>query len=191
MTDFPLHTIESAPERSKAALQQLQSAFGMLPNIAAAMATSPVLIDSLVGLFQKVHGGSFTEAQVQTVLLTDAVTNACTWAVAFHTALALKEGLNPIDVQAIREGRPPKDAKLSALSTLAKTMIEKRGLLNDQDVDRFIAAGFGKDHVLEVIGIVAASTITNYTGSITKPPLEAPFQAHAWKKMSGATGHGS
>jgi AhpD family alkylhydroperoxidase len=191
MTDFPLHTIESAPERSKAALQQLQSAFGMLPNIAAAMATSPVLIDSLVGLFQKVHGGSFTEAQVQTVLLTDAVTNACTWAVAFHTALALKEGLNPIDVQAIREGRPPKDAKLSALSTLAKTMIEKRGLLNDQDVDRFIAAGFGKDHVLEVIGIVAASTITNYTGSITKPPLEAPFQAHAWKKMNGATGHGS
>jgi AhpD family alkylhydroperoxidase len=191
VTDFPLHTIESAPERSKAALQQLQSAFGMLPNIAAAMATSPVLIDSLVGLFQKVHGGSFTEAQVQTVLLTDAVTNACTWAVAFHTALALKEGLNPIDVQAIREGRPPKDAKLSALSTLAKTMIEKRGLLNDQDVDRFIAAGFGKDHVLEVIGIVAASTITNYTGSITKPPLEAPFQAHAWKKMNGATGHGS
>jgi AhpD family alkylhydroperoxidase len=191
MTDFPLHTIESAPERSKAALQQLQSAFGMLPNIAAAMATSPVLIDSLVGLFQKVHGGSFTEAQVQTVLLTDAVTNACTWAVAFHTALALKEGLNPMDVQAIREGRPPKDAKLSALSTLAKTMIEKRGLLNDQDVDRFIAAGFGKDHVLEVIGIVAASTITNYTGSITKPPLEAPFQAHAWKKMNGATGHGS
>ena len=23
-------------------------------------------------------------------------------------------------------------------------------------------------------------TITNYTGSITKTPLEAPFQAHAW-----------
>jgi AhpD family alkylhydroperoxidase len=191
VTDFPLHTIESAPERSKAALQQLQSAFGMLPNIAAAMATSPVLIDSLVGLFQKVHGGSFTEAQVQTVLLTDAVTNACTWAVAFHTALALKEGLSPTDVQAIREGRSPKDAKLSALSSLAKTMIEKRGLLNDQDVDGFIAAGFGKDHVLEVIGIVAASTITNYTGSITKPPLEPPFQAHAWKKMNDAIGKGS
>jgi hypothetical protein len=31
-----------------------------------------------------------------------------------------------------------------------------------------------------VIAAVAASTITNYTGSITKPALEAPFQAHAW-----------
>jgi AhpD family alkylhydroperoxidase len=180
MTNFPVYTIESAPERSKPALQQLQSAFGMIPNIAGAMATSPVLINSLVGLFKNVHSGSFTEAQVQTVLLTDAVTNACTWAVAFHTALALKEGIDPKDVEAIREHRLPKDAKLAALSALARTMIEKRGRLADQDVHQFIAAGFGKDHALEVIGIVAASTITNYTGSITKTPLEAPFQAHAW-----------
>lgn len=180
MTDFPTLSSESAPERSKSALQQLQSAFGMIPNIAGAMATSPVLINSLVGLFGNVHGGSFTERQVQTVLLTDAVTNAATWAVAFHTTLALKEGIDPADVQAIRDGRLPKDNKLAALSALAKAMIEKRGRLNEKDVDQFLAAGFGKDHLLEVIAAVAASTITNYTSSITKPPLEAPFQAHAW-----------
>ena len=180
MTNFPVHTIESAPERSKPALQQLQSAFGMIPNLIGAMSTSPILIDSLVGLFGKVHGGSFTEAQVQTVLLTDAVTNASTWAVAFHTTLALKEGIDPADVQAIRDGRLPKDNKLAVLSALAKTMIEKRGRLDDDDLNRFLATGFGKDHLLEVIAAVAASTITNYTGSITKPPLEAPFQAHAW-----------
>ena len=180
MTTFPVHNMESAPKRSKPALQKLQSAFGMIPNIAGSMVTAPVLINSLVGLFGNVHGGSFTEAQVQTVLLTDAVTNASAWAVAFHTALALREGLDPADVQAIREGRLPKDGKLTALSALARAMIEKRGRLDDEDVDRFIAAGFGKDHALEVIAIVAASTITNYTGSITKTPLEAPFQAHAW-----------
>jgi alkylhydroperoxidase family enzyme len=180
MTNFPVHTIATAPERSKPAMQQLQSAFGMIPNIVGAMATSPVLLNSLVGLFGNVHGGSFTEAQVQIVLLTDAVTNASTWAAAFHTALALKEGIDPADVQAIREGRLPRDNKFAALSALARTMIEKRGRLDDQDVDRFIAAGFGKDHALEVIAIVAASTITNYTGSITKTPLDAPFQAHAW-----------
>jgi alkylhydroperoxidase family enzyme len=180
MTHFPVHTMESAPDGSKPALQTLQSAFGMLPNIAGALATSPILINSLVGLFGNVHGGSFTEPQIQTVLLTDAVTNASTWAVAFHTALALKAGIDPADMQAIRDSRLPKDNKLSALSALARTMIEKRGRLDDQDVDQFIAAGFGKDHVLEVIAIVAASTITNYTASITKTPLEAAFQAHAW-----------
>ena len=180
MTHFPVHTMESAPDGSKPALQTLQSAFGMLPNIAGALATSPILINSLVGLFGSVHGGSFTEPQIQTVLLTDAVTNASTWAVAFHTTLALKAGIDPADVQAIRDGRLPKDSKLSALSALARTMIEKRGRLDDQDVDQFIAVGFGKDHALEVIAIVAASTITNYTASITKTPLEPAFQAHAW-----------
>jgi hypothetical protein len=106
MKNFSVQTMQSAPERSKPALRQLQSAFGMIPNIAGSMATSPVLINSLVGLFGNVHDGSFTEAQVQVVLLTDAVTNASTWAVAFHTTLALKEGIDRADVQAIRDGRP-------------------------------------------------------------------------------------
>ena len=181
MTSFPVHTIESAPERSQPSLRQLQSAFGMIPNLIGAMSTSPVLIDSLVGLFGKVHGSSFTEAQVQTVLLTDAVTNNSPWAVAFHTTLALKEGIDLADVQAIRNGRLPKNSKLAALSGLAKAMIEKRGHLGDDDIKRFLAAGFGKDHLLEVIAAVAASTITNYTASITRPPLEALFQDQAWQ----------
>jgi AhpD family alkylhydroperoxidase len=180
MQSFPVYTIESAPEQSKAALQNLKAAFGMVPNLAGTIATSPVLINGLVGLFQGIHGGSFTEAQIQILLLTNAVTNACAWAVAFHTALALKEGVDPADVEAIREGRAPRDRQHAALSAIAKSLIEKRGRLDDQDVDKFTGAGFGKDLVLEVIAVVAASTITNYTGSVTRPPLEAPFQAHLW-----------
>jgi AhpD family alkylhydroperoxidase len=177
---LPILTMESAPEASKPALNQLQAAFGMIPNIAGVMANSPVLINSLVGLFGNVHGGSFSEAQVQTVLLTDAVTNRCAWAVAFHTALGLKAGLDHADVEAIRERRLPKDMKHAALSLLAKTLIEKRGRLDDPDIDQFVAAGFSKELALEVIAAVAASTITNYTGSLTRIPLEAPFEAHAW-----------
>jgi AhpD family alkylhydroperoxidase len=180
MEQFPVYTIDTAPEASRAALQDLHAAFGIIPTIAGAMATSPVLINSLVGLFGRVHGGSFTEAQIQTLLLTNAVTNACAWAVAFHTALALKEGLSSADVDAIRAGRSPNDGKLGVLSTLARTLIEKRGRIIDQDREAFLAAGFGKDHLLEVIAVVAASTITNYTGNVTNPPLEAPFQGHVW-----------
>jgi alkylhydroperoxidase family enzyme len=116
----------------------------------------------------------------ETILLTDGVTIGCAWAITFHTVLALKAGLDPADVEAIREGRLPRDSKRAALSALAKALIEKRGRLDDQDIDRFMAAGFGKDHTLEVIAAVAASTITNYTGSVTKTPLEPAFQAHAW-----------
>lgn len=188
MSAFPVHSLQTAPERSKPALAALQSAFGFIPNIAGAMSTSPVLIDSLVGLFGNVHRGSFSEAQIQTLLLTNAVTNGAAWAVAFHSFLALKEGLEPAEVAAIRSGRAPKDAKLAALSTLARTLIEKRGHLDDLDKGRFLAAGFGPDHLLEVVAVVAASTITNYTASVTRPPVEPTFQPHSWTAQPLAQG---
>jgi hypothetical protein len=34
---------------------------------------------------------------------------------------------------------------------------------------------------MEVIAIVAASTITNYAGTIANPPLEDRFQQFAWR----------
>jgi len=182
MSNFPVHTLQTAPEASKPALEGLQSAFGFIPNIAAAMATSPVLINSLVALFHQVHGDgkSFAEPQIEVVLLTDAVTNGSTWAAAFHTYLALNKGVPASEVQAIRDGDLPKDPKFAALSRLAKTLIEKRGRLNAYDKDAFLQAGFSPNQLLEVVAIVAASTITNYTASITHPPLEANFQPHAW-----------
>jgi AhpD family alkylhydroperoxidase len=181
MVSYPIHSIESAPEKSQPALEQLRQAFGFVPNLAGAIANSPVLANSLVGLFQNVHGGSFTEAEVQAVLLTNAVTNSCAWATAFHTALALKEGLDPVDVQAIRKRQLPANKRYAALSRLARTLIEQRGHLSNEDVTAFIEAGFAQELVLEVVAIVAASTITNYAGSITKPPLEELFQQHVWR----------
>jgi alkylhydroperoxidase family enzyme len=181
MEKFAVYTIDSAPEASRPALRDVQARFGAIPNLAGAMALSPVLIKSFVPIFDQVHGGSFNEPQIQTVLLTDAVTNASTWAVALHTALGLKAGLAAADVEAIRSGRSPADKKLGALSTVARTLIEKRGRLDDQDIGRFLQAGFSKELLLEVITIVAASTITNYTGSVTQPPLEGWLQVHAWK----------
>jgi alkylhydroperoxidase family enzyme len=180
MSSHPVHTIESAPAQSKPVLQQLQQAFGLIPNIAGAMAASPVLINGFLGLFQRVHASSLTEPQIQTLLLTNAVTNASEWAVAFHTALALKQGVHPADVDAIRRGGQPNDVGLASLSTLARTLIEKRGRLAESDQRRFFEGGFSSEQILEVIAVVAASTITNYTGSVTRPALEAPFDEFAW-----------
>src|SRR6185437_7677863 len=104
MSDYPVHTIESAPAQAKPVLEQLENLFGQIPNIAAKMATSPTLIAGFIGLFERVHASSLTEPQIQTLLLTNAVVNASEWPVAFHTALALKEGVAPADVDAIRRG---------------------------------------------------------------------------------------
>jgi AhpD family alkylhydroperoxidase len=181
MPNYPIHTIASAPEKSKSALEWLQQAFGVLPNLPATIANSPKLINSLVGEFQQVHSPGFTEAENQIVLLTDAVTNSCKYAVAFHTALALQQGISSEETDAIRERRLPADKQFAALSSLAKTLIEKRGHLSEQELDSFLAAGFTKEQVFEVIAMVSASTITNYVGTIANPTLDEPFRPYAWQ----------
>jgi AhpD family alkylhydroperoxidase len=122
-----------------------------------------------------------TEQEIQIVLLTDAVANSCAYAVAFHTVLALKQGVSSGEAEAIRARLVPKDRRFAALSTLAKTLIEKRGHLSEQELDAFIATRFTKEQILEVIAIVAASTITNYAGTIANLPLEDQFQQFAWR----------
>jgi alkylhydroperoxidase family enzyme len=180
MTQYQIHTLESAPEKSKAALQGLKQAVGIVPNLAATMAESPTLVNGFVGAFGNFHGGSFTGAQKQTLLLTNAVTNSSKWAVAFHSTLALKEGVPGDAVQAIRERRLPNDKQLAALSALSRALIEKRGHLDDQDLRSFTDSGFTKAQVLEVIAGLAVSTMANYAGNITKPALEPPFTAQVW-----------
>jgi AhpD family alkylhydroperoxidase len=178
---YPIHTLRSAPEASQPVLAQVQQTFDLIPNIAGAMANSPELLKAFLGLFQQVHSGTFTEAEIQTLLLTNAVTNACNWAVAFHTMLALKEGLTQADVDAIRARNLPADTRLSALSHLARRLIETRGHVPAHDLEGFIAAGFTQAQSLEILAVIAASTITNYAGTIAQPPLEDFLQPHVWR----------
>jgi alkylhydroperoxidase family enzyme len=180
MSSYRIHSLDSAPEKSKPALQDLKQTFGFLPNLAGAMAESPVLIDAFAAVFHRVHAGSFSEAELQVLLLTNAVTNSSAWPVALHSHLALAAGVAPGDVQAIRERRVPKDRKRAALSALARAMIEKRGHLDERDLAIVREAGLGQELVLEAVLVVAASTITNYTASIAKPSLEAALQPQAW-----------
>jgi AhpD family alkylhydroperoxidase len=181
LSTFPVYDIDNAPEKSGPILCSLKEFFGFVPNIAGAMAGSPTLINGFISVFQNAHSGSFSEAQVQLLLLTNAVTNACDWAVAFHTHLALQQGVTPEDVEAIRVGLLPSDAKHAALSSLARRLIERRDHVEAARLRDFLDSGFAREQVLEVILVVSASTITNYVGTVALPPLEQAFAQHAWQ----------
>ena len=180
MTTYPIHTTDTAPDGAKQALRGLQEAVGMVPNLAATMANCPSLINTFVAGSGQFQGGSLTGGERQTLLLTNAVTNRCSWAVAFHSTLALKEGVEPADVEAIRNGRAPAAPRLAALWALTRELIDKRGHLGDGDLKAFTAAGFDDVHVLEVITGAALSAMANYTGNVAGPPLDEPFRAQAW-----------
>jgi AhpD family alkylhydroperoxidase len=182
MNTYPIHTTESAPESARQSLEFLQKAFGMIPNLAATMASSPSLVNTFVAAQGQFAGETFTGGERQVLLLTNAVTNECSWAVAFHSAMALKQGVAAVEVDAIRERRLPSDPRLAALSLTTRQLIDNRGHLDEGDMDDFLAAGFDRVQLFEMITGVAISTMANYAGNIAQPPLDEPFQAHAWKQ---------
>ncbi|MFT3706456.1 MAG: carboxymuconolactone decarboxylase family protein [Archangium sp.] len=177
---FPVHTLTTAPEKSKPALEGLQKTFGLIPNLAATMATSPTLVNGFVGALVNFLGGTLDAKERQVVLLTNAVMNRSAWAVAFHSTAALKEGVSTDDVKAIREGGLPENAKYRALSSTVRALVERRGHLEPRDLELFAAAGYSHAQLLEVIAGQGASMMANYAGNITRPPLETPFAPQAW-----------
>ena len=50
MSQYAIHTIDSAPERSKQLLQAVKQAVGMVPNLAAGMAESPQLLEGFLAV---------------------------------------------------------------------------------------------------------------------------------------------
>jgi AhpD family alkylhydroperoxidase len=180
MHPYKVHTIESAPEKSKPALAALKHSVGVVPNLAATMAESPTLMNGFVSAFGNFHSSTFSGPEKQILLLTNAVTNRCAWAVAFHSTIALKEGVAPTAVQAIRNGQLPDDSKFAALSRFTRALIEHRGHLSDSELENFVAASYTPEHVFDVIAGLAVSTMANYAGNVAQPPLEAPFHAQAW-----------
>lgn len=181
MPGYRIHTIETAPEASRNALQKLQANFGLIPNLAATMAESPTLVNGFVGALVNFLSGTFCAAERQVLLLTNAVTNRSAWAVSFHSTAALREGVDNAIVQSIRDGRVVDHARFSALSMLSRKSIENRGHLTETDITSFTDAGFSRDQVLEVLAGIAVSTMANFAGNITHPILEAPFKAQEWQ----------
>ncbi|HEX3778682.1 MAG TPA: carboxymuconolactone decarboxylase family protein [Pseudonocardiaceae bacterium] len=182
MTDYPIQTIDTAPAATRPALTGLHAAFGLIPNVAGVMANSPALLNSFFSAFGHFRGetGTFTPAERQVLLLSNAINNDCPWAVAFHSVEAIQDGVAPEVVAALRGRAVPAEPRMAALAGVSKALIDKRGHLDETDAKAFTSAGFDDNQLLEAIASVAISTMTNYAGNLADPPLEAAFQSQVW-----------
>lgn len=186
MSLYDVHTIETAPEGSKPLLESLQGAIGMIPNLAAAMAESPELLRGFLSIRQIFYGGTFSPGEIQVLALTNAFENGCRYCMAFHSTLALKEGVSREAVEALRAGRSPEEPKLNALSEFSRALVKQRGHVGDDELRKLFAAGYSKAQALEVVLGVAVSILPNFAHHITQCPLDGAFRAHAWDAVTAA-----
>lgn len=105
--------------------------------------------------------------------LANNVLNECEYRSAGHSVLARMSGVAPAAIEALRLGTPIADARLQALRLFAETVVRERGFVAGAAVDAFLAAGFTKAHVLEVVTIIVTKTISNCVSHIAGTLLDA------------------
>lgn len=170
--DFKLHTIETAPEASQKDLADVKQKFGRVPNFFAVAAESPAAISAYASLSNIFRATALTPAEQQIVILAASVENKCEYCVAAHSRGAKMAGVPEDVIQGIRDRAALKDAKAEALRRLVSRIVEKRGWLSDGDVQDFLAHGYSRSRLLDVMVGISMKTLSNYINHLADPPVE-------------------
>jgi uncharacterized peroxidase-related enzyme len=175
MTSFTVHTIESAPEASQAALQATQKAWGFVPTLHGTLAESPVALSAYTAMYGDITTRATLSPQEQQVAFQAVnVLHGCEYCTAGHTHLSRAVKLPEDVIQALRDSRPIlSNARLQALREFTEAVVRERGMAGDHAMEAFYDAGFTQAQVLEVVTIVACKTISNYTNHLTHTPHES------------------
>jgi AhpD family alkylhydroperoxidase len=188
MTRFELHTVETAPEGSKAELADVTKAWGFTPKLQATLAESPAALIGYDTLFGLVAKSTLTPVEQQVAYLSVSVFHGCEYCTMGHTYLGRTAGMEEAEIAALRAGDLPADPKLAALARFTRAVVATRGHAGDSAVEAVLAAGFTQANVLDVVAIIATKTISNYTNHLTHTPKESFMSDPSLAWTAPATG---
>jgi len=182
MTEFTLHTEDTAPEASKRLLAKSKKAYGMIPGLHAVMAEAPGLLESYQTVHELFANSSFDKDELTVVWQSVNVEHACHYCVPAHTGIAKSMGVSDDISDALRNETPLPNARLEALRTFTLSVVRDRGNVDDGAVQAFLNAGFTRRQILEVILGVSQKVMSNYTNHLANTPIDAAFKKLEWQK---------
>ncbi|UTV87031.1 carboxymuconolactone decarboxylase family protein [Cobetia amphilecti] len=183
MTDFTLHTADTAPQDSKPLLDKSVKAFGMVPGLHAVMAEAPGLLEGYQVLHQLFLDSSFNDEETTVVWQTINVEHNCHYCVPAHTGIAKAMKVDDAIIEALRNETPLPTERLEALRTFTLAVVRERGFVDDATVQTFLDAGYTKRNVLEVILGLSQKVMSNYTNHLAETPIDEPFKKFEWHKQ--------
>ena len=186
MTDFIKHTIETAPEASKPLLETSFKNNGRIPGLHSIMADAPGLLATYNFAHQQFMATSLTDDEKTVVWQTVNVEQDCHYCVPAHTGIAKMMKIDDAISDALRNETPLPTAKLEALRDFTLLVIRNRGFVNEADTQAFLAAGFTKTNILEVILGAAQKLMSNYTNHFAQTPVDTVFEKFAWSRTKTA-----
>lgn len=163
---------ETAEGKTKELLDAVQKQVGFAPNLMKTMAHSPQVLEAYLN-FSGTLGKTLNAKLREEISLVTAEENGCGYCASAHTAIGKMVGLTEEQTLAAREGRGS-DAKNDAGLKFAKTILEKRGKVGDNDLEAVKNAGFSEVELTEIVANVALNIFTNYFNEVAQTEIDFP-----------------
>ena len=172
MTRINVINADQTNGKAKELLDAVQAKLGITPNMMKTMAQSPAVLEAYLSFGGALDSTLDGKLREQIAVLT-AEENGCGYCASAHTAIGKMVGLSDETILAAR-GAIADDAKIDAALKFAKTVVEKRGKVSDEDVARVKNAGFDDGAVAEIVANVALNIFTNYFNEVAKTEIDFP-----------------
>jgi len=181
MSTFPIHTLETAPEKSKPFLEKSLKSFGMIPGLHGALAEAPGLLEAYQMLHKLFTESSFDNDEQTVVWQTINVEHECHYCVPAHTGIAAMMKVDPAISEALRNKTALPTEKLQALHDFTLSMVRNRAHVSEQELEAFYTAGYTQRQVLDIILGISQKVISNYTNHLAETPVDDAFKKYAWQ----------
>ncbi len=173
MTRINLVDPASASPAVKPTLDQINGAFGVVPNMFKAVANSPAALASMWGSFGALGSGATGTKLGEKIAVAVADRNACNYCLAAHTVLGQKAGASAAEMAAAQIGQSD-DPKTAAALGFALKVVENRGQITTADVQVLRSVGFDDSAIMEILAHVALNLFTNYVNVAFDIPVDFP-----------------
>jgi len=177
---YQIHSTKTAPVDAQPALAQIQQNLNFIPNALAAMAESPVTLSSYLQQGEMLQQTSFTDTERHLLYLTVTQEFDSVYCVSAHTAFAKMDGIPDDLIQQLRDGQTLADSRLETLRQFAKKMAQTNCNVSEQDVQMFLAQGYSRSQILELILLMTNKLLGAYCIRIMGVDLDEVLQPVKW-----------
>ncbi|MCE0485811.1 carboxymuconolactone decarboxylase family protein [Ornithinimicrobium sediminis] len=175
MPRIPTHTVDSAPDQSRAVLHEVAAQVGKVLNIHGGMAHAPVVLHSYAALQGVIAEHGTLDARTrEAIALTVAAVDECTYCQSAHTASGKAAGLTRDEMIAIREGSYDSDRRLAALLAVAREATADTGYVADATWQEALEAGWSDAELAEVTTHMTVNLLANYFNHMVGTELDLP-----------------
>ncbi len=173
MQRIPTADLSKAAGKTKEQLDAVQRKMGRVPNLHATMANSPAVLTAYLRLHDALAQSSLDNRLRELLAVTVASANDSEYCLSAHTAVGQHLRVDEAELLHARAGESTDPKTLAALR-FAKSLVQKRGRVDDAEVAALRKAGFGNAAILEIVASTVMNIFTNYCNHVALTEVDFP-----------------